>query len=102
MLPLPSPLPSPPQGGAPTSHAGLPLPYLRLDSSPVSTSPKRRPVVEATRPSLEFSGINGILFAAAVVALALGYFLLARGDHTAAPLLLALGYVVLLPLAIIL
>jgi len=68
----------------------------------MSTNPKRRPVVEASRPSLEFSGINGILFAAAILALGLGYFLLARGDHTAAPLLLALGYVVLLPLAIIL
>lgn len=68
----------------------------------MTANPRRRPVAEASRPSLEFSSINGILFAAAIVALGLGYFLLYRGDHTAAPLLLAAGYVVLLPLAIIL
>ncbi len=68
----------------------------------MSTNPRRRPVVESTRPSLEFSGINAILAAAAIVSLGLGYLLLHGGNHTAAPLLLALGYVVLLPLAIIL
>ncbi len=67
----------------------------------MSTNLRRRPVV-ATRPSLEFSSINAILAAAALVSLGLGYLLLHGGDHTAAPLLLALGYVVLLPLAIIL
>lgn len=67
----------------------------------MSTNPRRRPVV-ATRPSLEFSRINAILAAATLTALALGYVLLAQGSHVAAPLLLALGYVVLLPLAIIL
>ena len=39
--------------------------------------------------------------AAGVVCLALGYWLLARGSITAAPILLVLAYVVLLPLAII-
>jgi len=68
----------------------------------MSTNPTRRAGVESTRPSLEFSRINGILVAAAILSLGLGYLLLARGSHTAAPLLLALGYVVLLPLAIIL
>lgn len=68
----------------------------------MSTNPRRRVVAESTRPSLEFSSINAILAAAAVVSLALGYILLHAGSHTAAPLLLALGYVVLLPLAIIL
>ncbi len=66
------------------------------------TNPRRRAVAESTRPSLEFSRINAILAAAAVVALVLGYVLLHGGSHTLAPLLLALGYVVLLPLAIIL
>jgi hypothetical protein len=38
---------------------------------------------------------------AAAVALAVGYLDLARGGTTAAPLLLVLGYVVLVPLAIL-
>jgi hypothetical protein len=39
---------------------------------------------------------------AGVVALAVGFLLLAQGSTVAAPLLLALGYVVLIPLGIIL
>ena len=54
------------------------------------------------RPSLRFSAVNGVLGAAGLAAVVLGYFLLAQGSITAAPLLLVLGYVVLLPLAIIL
>jgi len=45
---------------------------------------------------------NLILFAAALGAILLGFFLLAQGSITAAPMLLILGYVVLVPLAIIL
>jgi hypothetical protein len=51
---------------------------------------------------LRFSAINGILGVAGILTVALGYFLLSEGSITAAPLLLVLGYVVLLPLAIIL
>jgi len=51
---------------------------------------------------LRFSRINLVLAAAGVVAIALGYWLLADGSITAAPLLLVLGYVILMPLAIIL
>jgi hypothetical protein len=51
---------------------------------------------------LRFSTINGILGAAGILTVALGYLLLSKGSITAAPLLLVLGYVVLLPLAIIL
>lgn len=52
--------------------------------------------------SLRFSRINGLLAAAGLLAIVLGYVLLSRGSVTAAPLLLVAGYVVLLPLAIIL
>jgi len=52
--------------------------------------------------SLRFSRINLVLGAAGLAAVVLGYWLLARGSVTAAPLLLVLGYVVLMPLAIIL
>lgn len=55
-----------------------------------------------SRASLQFSAINGILGVAGVLAVALGYYLLSQGSITAAPLLLVLGYVILLPLAIIL
>lgn len=44
---------------------------------------------------------NWILLAAAAVAIILGYVLLADGSTVAAPLLLVLGYVVLIPLGII-
>ena len=54
------------------------------------------------RAALQFSAINGILGGAGIVAVAVGYFLLSQGSITLAPLLLVLGYVVLLPLAIIL
>lgn len=56
----------------------------------------------ASEASLRFSGINGILGVAGLAVLTLGYVLLSNGSHVAAPLLLALGYVILLPLAIIL
>jgi len=55
---------------------------------------------EPARP-LEFGKESALLGAAGLLCLALGYWLLARGSITAAPLLLVLGYVVLLPLAII-
>ena len=56
----------------------------------------------APKAALRFSGINAILGLAGVLTVTLGYFLLSQGSITAAPLLLVLGYVVLLPLAIIL
>jgi hypothetical protein len=52
--------------------------------------------------SLSFSVVNAALGVAGIVALAAGYWFLANGSITAAPLLLVLGYVVLLPLAVIL
>ncbi len=54
------------------------------------------------RAPLQFSAVNGILGALGIGAVVLGFVLLAQGSVTAAPLLLVLGYVVLLPLAIIL
>ncbi|MCE2454947.1 MAG: hypothetical protein J4G12_03890 [Gemmatimonadetes bacterium] len=51
--------------------------------------------------AIAFTRTSAILLACGVASLTLGYWLLSRGDITAAPLLLVLGYVVLLPLAII-
>lgn len=56
---------------------------------------------ERSSRSLHFSAVNGILAGAGLAALAVGYWLLAGGSVTAAPLLLVLGYIVLLPLAIL-
>ena len=52
--------------------------------------------------ALAFSTINLVLGVTGLVALALGYYLLSQGSITAAPILLVLGYVVLVPLALIL
>jgi putative solute:sodium symporter small subunit len=51
--------------------------------------------------SLRFTRVNAMLAVAGILTLTLGYWLLAQGSITAAPLLLVLAYVVLLPLAII-
>lgn len=50
---------------------------------------------------LRFGPVNVVLGIAGLLALVVGYWLLSRGSITLAPLLLVLGYVVLLPLAII-
>ena len=55
-----------------------------------------------TEGSLRFSPLNLALLAAGLVAIVVGYMLLAGGDIVAAPLLLVLGYAVLIPLGIIL
>jgi hypothetical protein len=52
--------------------------------------------------SLKFSAINGILLGVGLASIVAGYALLAKGSTVAAPLLLVLGYAVLVPLGIIL
>ncbi len=56
----------------------------------------------AGKAALKFSAINAILLLAGLVAIVIGYVLLAGGSTVAAPLLLVLGYAVLVPLGIIL
>jgi hypothetical protein len=51
--------------------------------------------------ALRFTRVNAALGAVGLLTLGVGYWLLAQGSITAAPLLLVLAYVVLLPLAII-
>jgi hypothetical protein len=55
-----------------------------------------------SEPRLQFGAVNAALFAGAAVVLAAGYVLLARGSTTAAPILLVVGYCILLPLGLIL
>ncbi|MDX1645878.1 MAG: hypothetical protein R3304_01945 [Longimicrobiales bacterium] len=56
---------------------------------------------ESETPALQFTKVNALLGVAGLGCLSVGYWLLAQGSITAAPLLLVLGYVVLLPMAII-
>jgi hypothetical protein len=63
---------------------------------------RRQAAPAPSHESLKFSAINAALLALGLAAIVVGYVLLARGSTTAAPLLLVLGYAVLLPLAIIL
>jgi hypothetical protein len=52
-------------------------------------------------PSLRWTPVNYALMGAGVLALALGFFMLAQGSIVVAPLLLGLGFIVLIPLGII-
>jgi len=52
--------------------------------------------------ALEFSRINLAFGAGSLVTITLGYWLLSQGSISMAPILLVIGYVVLVPLAIIL
>lgn len=56
---------------------------------------------EPVEGALRFSLQNWILLAVGFAAIVAGYALLSRGSTVAAPLLLVLGYVVVIPLAII-
>ena len=56
---------------------------------------------EPVQGTLRFSLQNWILLAAGLASIVLGYVLLSGGSTVAAPLLLVLGYVVLIPLGII-
>jgi hypothetical protein len=51
---------------------------------------------------LRFGMLNWLLLAGAVISIVAGYVLLAGGSTVAAPLLLVIGYVILMPLGIIL
>lgn len=46
---------------------------------------------------LSFGTRNYVVFAAALISIVLGFVLLSRGSITAAPILLVLGYCVLVP-----
>jgi hypothetical protein len=54
----------------------------------------------ASPARLQFRPINGVLLGSALVALSVGYLLLAGGSTTLAPALLVLGYCVLFPLGL--
>lgn len=55
---------------------------------------------DARESTIAFSLWNFVFLAAGLLAVVAGYVLLSGGDTVAAPLLLVLGYVVLIPLGI--
>lgn len=67
----------------------------------LGTMAKKNTSADTATESLRFTKVNAILGAAGIAALTIGYWRLAQGSITDAPLLLVLGYVVLLPMAII-
>jgi hypothetical protein len=68
---------------------------------PLMARTKRISATPESHASLKFSTINGVLLALGLAAIVAGYVLLAGGSVVGAPLLLVLGYVVLIPLGII-
>ncbi len=60
----------------------------------------RKPVV-AVDPGFRWGGLNTLLLGIGIAVLAVGYVLLSKGDITAAPILLVLGYVVLVPASLL-
>ena len=72
---------------------------------PTPAAPKRpatAPVAAEAESSLRFSMLNFALLAAGLLAIITGFVLLGNASTVAAPLLLVLGFVVLVPLGIIL
>ncbi len=84
-----------------TSASALTLRRPASTLQPMTRS-QRTTAANAPRAALKFSAINAILLIAGLIAIVIGYLLLAQGSTVAAPLLLVLGYAVLVPLGIIL
>jgi hypothetical protein len=68
----------------------------------VASRATTQPTPVDTEGTLRFSPRNLALLAAGLVSIILGYVLMSGGDIVVAPLLLVLGYAVLIPLGIIL
>ena len=60
----------------------------------------RRPVVESD-PGFRWGATNSLLLGIGIAVLAFGYLMLSKGDITLAPILLVLGYVVLVPASLL-
>jgi len=71
----------------------------RPTPAPQRTAPQTSPA--DTEGSLRFTPRNLALLGAGLLAIIAGYALMSGGDTVLAPLLLVLGYVVLIPLGII-
>lgn len=70
--------------------------------TPAQTRTVAATPADAAEGSIRFSTLNIAVLLAAAVAIVLGYVLLSGGDTVAAPLLLVLGYAILIPLGLVL
>lgn len=70
-------------------------------AAPKTVGSRSAPPGAPQRPTLSFSRVNAMWLGAGVISIAIGYFLLSTGSETIAPILLVLGYCVLLPIGII-
>lgn len=61
----------------------------------------KKRTAKAAPKALKFTRTNALLGVGGAVSLTLGYWMLSQGSITAAPLFLVLGYLVLIPMAII-
>lgn len=67
----------------------------------MAKGPTTRSVLPPPRPTVSFSRTNGLWLGLGTLVIVVGYALLAKGDTTFAPVLLVLGYCVLLPVGIV-
>ncbi|RKZ09152.1 hypothetical protein DRQ25_07355 [Candidatus Fermentibacteria bacterium] len=65
------------------------------------TAPEKTDKTESTEGAAPFTLINYILFAAGLLDIIAGWFLLRGGHITIAPVMLIAGYCVIIPVAII-
>ncbi len=68
----------------------------------MSVRTRKTAAVPVPHASLKFSAINGIFLGLGLASITAGYAMLANGSTVGAPLLIVLGYAVLVPLGIIL
>ena len=72
--------------------------------TPAEIRKQRRPGQRPTEPQnveIPFGRKNYIVFGVAAVVILAGYILLSKGSITVAPILLLLGYLVLIPMGIL-
>lgn len=67
----------------------------------MAKGPTTKSAPRPRRPTVSFSRTNGIWLGLGTLVIVVGYALLAKGDTTFAPVLLVLGYCVLLPVGIV-
>lgn len=66
------------------------------------TRKKRKKSKKAPPRKLAFTRRNWLMFGAGLITIILGFYALSKGSITLAPILLVLGYCVVVPLAILL
>ncbi len=61
---------------------------------------KKRKFKKTVESKLSFSKWNYIIFFSGIIVIVVGFYVLAKGSITLAPILLVLGYCVLVPISI--